>query len=294
MNVFDVVAAGAERLEKAGVCFGHGTDNASDEALFLSLHALGYSYDTSEDLMHAELNSDQISNVEQWIDKRIFTRKPAAYLTGYTWFCGYKFLTDENTLVPRSPFAELVLNRFEPWCEPDNVRHVLEIGTGGGCIAIAIAMRLHNTLVDAIDISDAALVVAKKNAAYHRVMDKVVFHCADLFPKTVTKYDLIVSNPPYVPNDVYDNLPIEYHAEPRLGLIAGEDGLDCVSRILERAYDFLSDQGMLFIEVGEVWRELEIAYPLVPFTWIELVRGGEGMLVLSKHQLLSICASETG
>ncbi len=279
---------GAESLEKADVYFGHGTDNASDEALFLSLHALGYSYETSEDLLRAELNSDQILKVSEWIDKRITTRKPAAYLTGYTWFCGYKFFVDESTLVPRSPFAEIVMNRFEPWCDPCNVKQVLEIGTGGGCIAIAIAKQFKTVMVDATDISEEALVVAKKNAAYHKVTHQVELYCVDLFPKTMKKYDLIVSNPPYVPKDVYDKLPIEYHAEPRQALIAGEEGLDCVIRILERVYDYLSDEGMLFLEVGEIWRELEIAYPLVPFIWVELVCGGEGILMISKSQLLSM------
>jgi ribosomal protein L3 glutamine methyltransferase len=279
---------GAERLEEADVYFGHGTDNASDEALFLSLHALGYSYDTSEDLLRAELSADQVLKVSQWIDKRISTRKPAAYLTGYTWFCGYKFFTDENTLVPRSPFAELVLNFFEPWCVPDNIKHVLEIGTGGGCIAIAIAKQFDNALVDASDISELALAVATNNADYHKVTHQVEFYCADLFPDTGKKYDVIVSNPPYVPSDVYDKLPVEYHAEPKQALLAGQDGLDCVTRILDRAYDFLSDEGMLFLEVGEIWRELEVVYPSVPFTWIEFARGGEGVFVLSKEQLLSL------
>ena len=279
---------GAERLEEADVYFGHGTDNASDEALFLSLHALGYSYDTSEDLLRAELSADQILKVSQWIDKRISTRKPAAYLTGYTWFCGYKFFTDENTLVPRSPFAELVLNFFEPWCVRDNIKHVLEIGTGGGCIAIAIAKQFDNALVDASDISELALAVAKNNADYHKVTHQVEFYCADLFPDTRKKYDVIVSNPPYVPLEEVLELPPEYSHEPSLGLISEDDGLAIPLQILREAPDYLSDGGVLVMEVGEIWLELEVAYPSVPFTWIEFARGGEGVFVLSKEQLLSL------
>jgi len=276
----------AKRLVTADVYFGHGTDNAEDDALFLILHALNLSYDVTKVVLKSELTEGQIRDIDRLITARIETRKPSAYLTGYTWFCGHKFKTDERVLVPRSPIAELVIKNFHPWWEGNASSRALEIGTGGGCIAIAMALNLGHLDIDATDISSDALAVAQENAYLHSVQDRVSFYEADLFPHERHSYDLIVANPPYVPSSVYMNLPSEYHTEPVGALLSGEDGLDCVRRILNQAPRYLKKGGLLFVEVGEIWETLHANFPALDFTWVDLQYGGEGVFVLSREQLL--------
>jgi ribosomal protein L3 glutamine methyltransferase len=282
----DLVNSAAQRLAAADVCLGHGIDNAEDEALFLVLHAIGLSYDSPDAALSAELTLVQLNAVDLLISERIESRKPSAYLVGYTWFCGYKFRTDERVLVPRSPIAELIVKRFQPWWPETKKPSALEIGTGGGCIAISMALNLENLDVEATDISVDAIKVARENARLHSVGSRVRFYLADLFPEQKRKYDLIISNPPYVPLTLYNDLPAEYHCEPAGALVSGEDGMDCVRRILEQASDYLTDGGLLFMEVGELWEVVDKTFPTIDFTWIDLEFGGEGVLLVSREQLL--------
>lgn len=284
-SALELVAAAARRFEAAGLHFGHGTDNAADEALFLVLHGLGWGYDVDDAQLAAPLAPPQVTAIDALIDTRIATRRPAAYLTGRMWFAGYEFLVDERVLVPRSPIAELIGAHFEPWRGGRAVTRVLDIGTGSGCIAIATALAFPHAKVDATDLSADALAVAAANVARHGVDARVALHACDLFPSTGGPYDLIVSNPPYVPQAVWERLPPEYHAEPEGALTAGASGLDCLERLLEAAARYLAPGGQLIVEVGEIWPEVESRYPRLPFTWLEFERGGEGVFLLERDEL---------
>lgn len=260
--------------------YGHGTDNAADEALFLVLTALGLDYSASESALSATLSKNDLREAERWLAERIETRKPAAYLAGKMWFAGHEFFVNEDVLVPRSPLAELINLRFAPWLNTAP-QHILEIGTGSGCIAIALAHAFPDAAVDATDINPKALAVAQHNHQQHKLGARLKLYQADLFANSGTRYDLIVSNPPYVPRASMLNLPAEYAAEPRSALEAGDDGMDCVRRILIEARDHLTPDGLLVVEVGEIWRAVEQAFAQLPFTWVEFRAGGEGVFVLS-------------
>ncbi|MEQ8230927.1 MAG: 50S ribosomal protein L3 N(5)-glutamine methyltransferase [Gammaproteobacteria bacterium] len=281
-----LIADATQRFEAAGLHYGHGTDNAADEALFLVLHALGWGYDVSDAALAAPLVPAQRRAVEAVIAARIATRKPAAYLTGRMWFAGHEFAVDERVLVPRSPIAELIGEGFEPWRGGRPLLRVLDIGTGSGCIAIAIALAFPRARVDATDVSAAALAVARANVARYALEERVTLAQCDLFPAPGTRYDLIVSNPPYVPRAVWEALPPEYHAEPTLALTAGDDGCDCLAGILARAADYLAPGGQLLVEVGEIWPAVAARWPRLPFTWIEFAHGGEGVFLLERDELL--------
>jgi len=237
-------------------------------------------------VLSTDLTLVQLNAVDRLITERIESRVPSAYLTGYTWFCGYKFRTDDRVLVPRSPIAELIVKKFQPWWSETENPTALEIGTGGGCIAISMALNLENLDVEATDISSDAIKVAQENALLHSVGGRVRFYLADLFPEQKRKYDLIISNPPYVPSALHARLPKEYQYEPVGALVSGEDGMDCVRRILEQAADYLTDRGLLFMEVGEIWEVVDKTFPSIDFTWIDLEFGGEGVLLVSREQLL--------
>lgn len=215
---------------------------------------------------------------------RIETRRPAAYLTGRMWFAGLEFAVDSRVLVPRSPLAELILARFEPWRGGRAVRRILDIGTGSGCIAAACAWAFPEARVDATDISADALAVARDNLERLDLTARVALHECDLFPPAGTGYDVIVSNPPYVPRAVWQSLPPEFLAEPGLGLVAGDDGMSCLEGILAGAHAALAPTGLLVVEVGEIWPEVQERYGL-PFTWIEFEHGGEGVFVLTREEL---------
>jgi len=287
------VAAAARRFCAAGLHFGHGTDNAEDEALFLVLHALGWSYDVPPSALDAVLAPAQAAAVEALVQARIETRKPAAYLTGRMWFAGLEFEVDPHVLVPRSPLGELIAEGFAPWLEADDVRSILDIGTGSGCIAIAAALACPHAAVDATDTSAEALAVAARNVARHGLDGRVRLYHADLFPPVRRRYDLIVSNPPYVPETSWRELPPEFHAEPRAALVAADAGQDCVSRILRGAAARLTPGGVLVVEVGEIWPEVAARYPQLPFTWLEFARGGEGVFLLEARDLAALEAGAT-
>ena len=284
-TITDLVRWGAARLDEARVVFGHGTDNAVDEALVLVLHAAGLRPGAPESLYAARLTALERRVAVDLIARRIRERIPAPYLTGRAWFAGLEFVCDARALVPRSPIAEWIERGFEPWLDPDAVERVLEIGTGGGAITIACAMTFPNATLDAVDTSGDALSLACENCATHGVEDRVRLAVSDVYSEVCGRYDLIVSNPPYVDAETMAALDPEYRHEPRLGLEAGADGLDCVRRILAGAKRHLCPGGVLVCEVGASRPALERAFPAVPFTWLELSRGGEGVFLLTGEQL---------
>lgn len=286
LSIADHIAWGARRLEEGGLCFGHGTDNATDEAAMLVLHAAGVGFDIDARELRRPLSTAQARSVRDLIEARLSSRKPAAYLIGRAWFAGLEFYVDERVLVPRSPIAELIGEHFEPWVDPSAVRRILDLCTGSGCIAIACADAFPEARVDATDISGDALEVARINVDRHGMQERVRLVRADLFDGPVGRdYDLIVSNPPYVDAREMANLPEEYTHEPVLGLAAGADGLRLVRGILDNARRYLADTGCLVVEVGASQPALEAAYPRVPFTWLEFEHGGSGVFLLSAEEL---------
>lgn len=284
-TVTDLVRWGAARLDEAGVVFGHGTDNAVDEALALVQHAAGLRPGAPESLFASRLTTPERRAAVDLIVRRIRERIPAPYLTGRAWFAGLELACDARALVPRSPIAEWIERGFEPWLEPDTVERVLEIGTGGGAIAVACALAFPNATVDAVDISGAALELARENCLVHDVDDRIRLVESDVYAEVSGNFDLIVSNPPYVDAESMAALDAEYLHEPRIGLDAGADGLDCVRRILAGANHRLRPGGVLVCEVGASRPALERAYPAAPFTWLELARGGVGVFLLEAAQL---------
>ena len=285
-TVEDLIRHGASQFSMADVWFGHGTDNAVDEAAELVFFGAGLSHEDAPKVYARELSSRQREEVLQLFERRIRERVPVAYLTHRMWFAGHEFYVDERVLVPRSPIAELIEAGFEPWIDADRIRSVLDIGTGSGCIAIAAALALPQAQVDAADISDDALAVTKINIERHHVVDRVRAVRSDVFDGVEgRRYDVIVTNPPYVGSEELAGLPDEYQREPRLGLYGGDDGLDIVRRILAQAVDHLEPHGILIAEVGNSEHALVDAFPRVPFTWLEFERGGGGVFLLTADQL---------
>ncbi|WP_019592742.1 50S ribosomal protein L3 N(5)-glutamine methyltransferase [Thioalkalivibrio sp. ALRh] len=283
----DFIRFGASQFRAAGLSFGHGTDNAFDEAAWLVLHTLHLPLDLPESWWSSNLSEAERTRVIAVLRTRIETRKPAAYLTGEAWFAGLPFFVDEHVLVPRSPLAELIAVGFEPWIEADSVERVLDLCTGGGCIGIATALALPQAQVDLSDVSEPALAVAARNIERHGVGDRVQVRHSDVFDAlgAEDRYDLIVSNPPYVDARDMAELPQEYRHEPELGLAAGEDGLDIVRRILAEARRHLTEDGALIVEVGNSQPAVEEAFPDLPLIWLEFESGGHGVFLAYARDL---------
>jgi ribosomal protein L3 glutamine methyltransferase len=278
----------ANEMNRAGLFFGHGTDNAHDEAAWMLLSVLGAPLDGSFSSWQTVLDKAQQDRLENLLARRIKERCPLAYLTGIARFCSMDFFVTHDVLIPRSPLAELIPERFIPWLELSDGDRVLDMCTGGGCIAIAMAAFIPEITVDAVDISDAALRVALKNSHYHGVEKRVRFIQSDLFSMLGhIQYDLIVSNPPYVSGEVFSQLPMEYRAEPSGGLVCGEDGLDIVLKILEASPRYMTQQAILIVEVGESAQTLLELLPRVPFLWLEFDLGGDGIFLLEYDQLIA-------
>ena len=286
-TIVDFIRYGASRFGAAGLTFGHSYDNALDEATHLVLHALHLPHDLSPAYGQARLTAAEKQAVLTLLERRVDEQQPVAYLTGEAWFAGLKFKSDPRALVPRSPIAELIQAGFSPWLDERPVERALDLCTGSGCIGIAMAAHNPHWQVDLADISDDALALARENVAFQDVGERVRVLKSDLFANLAgERYDLIVSNPPYVTEQEYAALPPEYSHEPVLGLTAGPDGLDFALRILIAAPEHLSDDGVLIVEVGESERALVELLPQVPFNWIEFDVGQMGVFLLDRRDLV--------
>lgn len=276
----DWVGEGARRFDRAGLTYGHGYATAWDEAAALALFAGGLPADADHDVGEIRVDAGHARRIERLFRRRVEDREPVAYLTGEAWFAGLPMVVDRRVLIPRSPLAELIERGFTPWLRRSRPR-VLDLCTGGGCIALACAHHLPDARVVGVDLSADALQVAEHNARRLGLAPRCEFRRGDLFdPVAGETFQLIVTNPPYVGAASYRGLPSEYRHEPALGLQAGEDGLDVALAILAQGVSYLASDGFLVMEVGEAADALEAAAPGAPWTWLEFERGGDGVLLL--------------
>lgn len=280
----DHIRWAVSRFHQHQLFSGHGTDNAWDEARQLVLGALHLPWELADGYLDCRLEDDEREHLQALLRRRIEERIPTAYLLGEAWFCGLPFIVDERVLIPRSPIGQLIERRFDPWLAQDPVR-ILDLCTGSGCIGIACAYEFLDAEVVLADLSFEALEVANRNIEQHGLEDRVYTVQSDGFdglPKQ--RFDLIVSNPPYVDAEDFADMPEEFHHEPALGLACGDDGLDLVRRILAEAADHLSERGALIVEVGNSQVHVEALYPEVEFTWFEFTEGGHGVFMLAASQ----------
>lgn len=282
----DFIRWGVSRFNQAELYYGHGMASALDEVVYLCLFALHLPHDFPQDYFDSALSADEKQAVFQLLRRRIDERIPASYLTEEAWFAGLPFYVSKDVLVPRSPIAELIEKHFSPWVEAEGVENILDLCCGSGCIGIAAAYAFDWAYVDLVDISPAAIGVAEENIQRHQLDERVNAIESDLFQNVPSRhYDVIVSNPPYVDAEDMAELPDEYLHEPELGLAAGDDGLDLVVPMLQQAREYLTDQGILVVEVGNSQQALQQAYPHVPFYWLDFERGGSGIFLLTAEQL---------
>ena len=275
-------------MRKAKLCFGHGTESARDEAGELVFFVAGIDHALGERAYARKVTARTAAKIEALLERRIAERLPLPYLTHRAFFAGLEFYVDERVLVPRSPIAELILQRFAPWIEAGRVRRIVDVGTGSGAIALACAKAFPKARVDALDISSQALQVCRRNARVLRLARRVQALKSDYFTAVPgRRYDIIVSNPPYVGRAEMRSLPPEYRHEPRLGLAAGKDGLDAVRAIFAAAPRHLQPDGILVVEVGNSEAALLKAFPRMRFVWPEISMGGGGVFILHASDLVA-------
>lgn len=291
MNVLNCVEELALRFDQADLFYGHGTDNPWDEAVYLVFTTLGIAFSSGDDdsenkaIERRELSADEQQQIMALADRRILDRVPMAYLLKQAWFAGMPFYVDERVLVPRSPIAELILQQYQPLL-PEMPARVLDLCTGSGCIGIATALVFPDAQVDLADISVDALAVAAQNIRQHALEGRVSVVQSDLFNSLTGTYDLIVSNPPYVSAEEVAELPPEYQREPGLGLLSDDDGLAIPLQILRDAPRYLTADGVLVLELGYSWELLATRYPDLPVVWLDFDSGGEGVLAISRQELI--------
>ncbi len=283
----DLLRHAVTRFNTEKLFFGHGSDNAFDEAAYLLLHTLRLPLDQLDPFLDARLTEQEITALLGLIERRAKDRVPVAYLTNEALLGHYRFYVDERVIVPRSFIAELIPEQFQPWVEdPEAVTNVLELCTGSGCLAIMLADAFPNAQVDAVDLSTDALEVAKKNVADYELQDRITLHHSDLYNKlTQNKYDLIVTNPPYVNSASMAQLPAEYRAEPQMALAGGDDGMDLVRRIVAGAKERLTPHGVLVVEIGNEFAFAEAAFADFELTWLSTSAGDEAVFLLTADQL---------
>ncbi|MGF2734933.1 50S ribosomal protein L3 N(5)-glutamine methyltransferase [Marinobacter sp. DUT-1] len=284
-TVRDYLRYASTQFAASPLFFGHGTDNVWDEAVQLVMRSLNLPLENNTLFLDARLTRDERAMILDRIERRVNDRVPLAYLLGEAWFMGMPFHVDERVLVPRSPIGELLENGLQPWLGDTEVTRILDLCTGSGCIGIGAAMVFEDAEVDLSDISEDALAVAESNIDLHDVRDRVSTVKSDVFENISGRYDVILSNPPYVDAEDLVDMPDEYRHEPELGLAAGADGLDIAHRILAKAADHLTEDGLLIVEVGNSWVALDQAYPELPFTWLEFENGGDGVFLLRAEDL---------
>jgi ribosomal protein L3 glutamine methyltransferase len=295
LTIRDWLRYAVSRFENSNIFFGHGTDNSYDEAVWLIMGALHLPHDTLNNFLDARLTSEERIKLTNFIDERINKHTPTAYLLKEAWLQGYKFYVDERVLIPRSFIAELLFNdSLQPWIEyPELVNSAADICTGSGCLGVLLADTYPDAQVDVVDISPDAIDVCNINIAKYSLQDRIHAIKSDMFsalqdldgkPK---QYDLIISNPPYVDAPSMAELPAEYRNEPQLALGSGTAGLDHTHTILREAANYLTDDGILIVEIGHNRDALLEAYPDLPFTWLEVSSGDQFVFLLTKQQLLS-------
>ena len=284
----DLLRFAVSRFNEADLFFGHGTSNALDEAVYLILHTLHLPHDSLDPYLDAKLLPDEISAVLDILEQRITQRVPASYLTHEAWLGDFKFYVDERVIVPRSFIAELLREQLEPWvANPEQVKTVLDLCTGSGCLAILLAHAFPDAHIDALDISPGALQVAERNVKDYGLENRIALLQSDLFQAVEGRtYDLIISNPPYVNRPSMQTLPQEFLREPTLALASGEDGLDHVRLIVNQAAQHLNPGGTLIVELGHNRAAAETAFPQLLFTWPETSGGDQFVFVLTREQLL--------
>ena len=285
-SVGELLEWAAIRLQKARLHYGHGTDNPRDEAAALVFHALGLAHESAPASYRMPVPARAVARARALVQRRIDERLPSAYLTGVSWFAGHEIRVTPDVLVPRSPIAELCMAGFAPWIDPGRVKHVLDIGTGSGCIAIAAAHALPRARVDATDVSPGAINVARNNVRRHRLQGRVHVSRADVYEGLEgRRYDVIVSNPPYVSAAEMRRLPREHRAEPSMGLRAAREGLAIVERILAGASRHLAREGILVVEVGNSAGRLRRRFRDLPLTWLEFDEGHSEVFLLRAAEL---------
>ena len=287
LTLRDLIRYGVSRLNGAQVALGHGSDNAWDEAVYLTLHALHLPLDTLEPFLDARVLSEERNRVLELIDRRVTERLPAAYLTNEAWLRGHRFYVDQRVIVPRSPIAELLDEGLAPWVQDAlAVENVLDMCTGSGCLAILSALAFPYAHVDAVDVSPDALEVARRNVDDYGLADRLDLHESNLFDSVPPcQYDVIICNPPYVNSGSMDALPQEYRHEPQLALAGGDDGMDLVRRILEAAPRFLKPEGVLVLEIGHERDFFEAAFPQLSPVWLDTEQASDQLLLLTREQL---------
>jgi len=284
----DFLRFGVSQATSHGLTFGHGTDNAVDDIYSLLLGTLSLPAEESALWLDARLTEAEKVTIAEQLSARILKRIPVPYLINQAYFCGLPFYVDNRVLIPRSPIGELIKREFTPWIEPSSVHRILELCTGSGCIAIACHYAFPDATIDATDISPAALAVAAINGEKHNIDDELLhFIAADVFEGLKpARYDVIIANPPYVGDSEMASLPAEYLHEPDIALRAQRNGLAIVERILSQAHEFLTENGILIVEVGNSEEALVDALPHLPFTWLDFEYGGQGVFLLTREQLL--------
>ncbi|MBL4820497.1 MAG: 50S ribosomal protein L3 N(5)-glutamine methyltransferase [Gammaproteobacteria bacterium] len=285
MIISDYITELASRLQQAGLSYGHGTDNAEGDAWYLVLCSLNINFDCDESVLQRQLTHQEVALLDARAEKRIDKNIPVAYLVQSAWFAGHRFKIDDRVLIPRSPMAELILNRFEPLLKAEPAS-ILDLCTGSGCIGIACAMEFPGAKVDLVDISGEALQLAQENIDIYSLQQRVQTMESDLFAEIKQSYDLIVCNPPYVSAQEIAGLPAEYHHEPVLGLLSADEGPAVPLKVLRQAGEYLQEDGILLMEVGYSHHALSERLPGVPLLWMGFDNGGEGVFMLTRSQLL--------
>lgn len=282
----DFIRYSLSQFGEKNIYLGHGTDNSWDEAVHLVLAAVHLPWDTNQAVLDSKLIDAEKERILDFIQQRVELRRPLAYITNEAWFCQLPFYVDQRVIIPRSPIAELIERQFSPWFVNPDVPLILDLCAGSGCIGIACAYAFEEAYVDLVDISDSVLEVAQINIDKHELGERVQAIQSDLFSELDNKkYGLIVSNPPYVNAEDLSSMPEEYKHEPALALGSGADGLDITKRILQQAADYLTEDGILIVEVGNTEVNLTCQYPDLPIIWLELENGGNGVFVISCKSL---------
>jgi ribosomal protein L3 glutamine methyltransferase len=289
LTIRDWIRFGASLFNQHKLHFGHGTDNAWDEAVSLVLHAVHFPPDSHTAVLDARLTTEEKKTILALFQTRVQTRLPAPYITHEAFFAGMKFYVDKEVLIPRSSLGEFMEKQLDNWVSPDEIRHVLDLCTGSGCIAVAAAKAFCQAKIDAIDLSEAALRVAQRNISDYGLNQRIRTIHSDLFSGLRgERYDVILSNPPYVSADEMASLPEEYRHEPVMGLLAEDNGLAIVIKILQQAANFLTPQGLLIVEVGNSEEALAARFPQLPFIWLEFEQSEGGVFLLTREQLQEI------